>query len=142
MPSNETKPLTVSTRVNLPVEKVWKYWSAPEDIKQWNNASDDWHTPAATNDLRVGGQFSSTMAARDGSMSFEFGGEYSRVEEHKVIEYALGDGRQVKILFEGDGDSTTVTETFDPEGTNPLEMQQAGWQAIINNFKRYAEAKG
>lgn len=133
-------PITVESTVNAPVAKVWEVWSSPEHIMRWNNASPDWHTPFAENDLRTGGKFTSTMAAKDGSMSFDFGGVYSNVELHKEIAYDMSDGRKVKVLFTQDGEGTKVTETFDPEGTNPLEMQQAGWQAILDNFKSYTES--
>jgi uncharacterized protein YndB with AHSA1/START domain len=114
-------------------------WTAPEHISKWNNASEDWHTPSAENDLRINGQFKSTMAAKDGSMSFDFGGTYTNIEENKLIEYVLGDGRKVSISFTAQGDSTYISETFEAEQTNPVEMQKNGWQAILNNFKKYTE---
>ncbi len=135
----ETNAITVQTTVNAPVEKVWQYWSEPQHITQWCQASDDWHAPNAENDLRVGGQFKTTMAAKDGSFSFDFGGEYTKVDHHQAIAYTLGDGRKVVIQFEKDGDGTKVTETFDPESTHSMEMQQQGWQAILNSFKNYVE---
>jgi len=131
--------ITINAIVNAPIEKVWDYWTTPAHIMQWNNASDDWHTPAAENDLRVEGKFSSTMAAKDGSFSFDFGGTYTAVEKHKLIEYVLEDGRKVEIQFSSNGVETSITESFDPETQNPHEMQQAGWQAILNNFKKYTE---
>ncbi len=130
----------LTATVNAPVEKVWQFWNEPEHIKGWAFASDDWHAPNAENDLRVDGKFSTTMAAKDGSFSFDFGGVYTDVQEYKYIAYTIGDGRKVEITFNGNGDNTEVVETFEPEGMNPLEMQQAGWQAILNNFKKYAEA--
>lgn len=133
-------PITVQTIVNAPVSKVWKYWSEPEHIMQWNAASDDWHTPYSENDLRTGGSFKSTMAAKDDSFSFDFGGIYTNVEEHALIEYNMGDGRKVKVTFEPEGNGTKVVETFDPENQNSREMQQAGWQAIMDNFKKHVEA--
>ncbi|WP_207532080.1 SRPBCC family protein [Desertivirga arenae] len=133
--------ITVQAQVNAPVEQVWKSWNSPEDITQWCQASDDWHAPFAENDLRTGGKFRTTMAAKDGSFSFDFGGEYTNVEENKLIEYTMDDGRKVRIEFEDQGDSTQVVETFDPETTNSLEMQKAGWQAILDSFKKYTEAK-
>jgi uncharacterized protein YndB with AHSA1/START domain len=132
--------ITVETTVQAPVEKVWEYWTQPEHIMQWSSASDDWHTPAASNDLREGGSFSSTMAAKDGSMSFDFGGVYTKVIAHKAIEYTLGDNRKVAIAFSSDGDTTKVVEVFEPETENSIEMQQYGWQSIMNNFKKYTEA--
>ena len=135
----EKVQITVETTAHAPIEKVWQAWTNPEDIMGWNFASDDWHTPHAINDLRVGGSFSSTMAAKDGSFSFDFGGIYDEVVLHKVISYSLADGRRVKILFTDNGDETLISETFDAENENPVEMQQAGWQAILNNFKKYVE---
>ncbi|PWS30335.1 SRPBCC family protein [Pedobacter paludis] len=131
--------ITVKATVNAPVEKVWEFWNNPEHIKGWAFASPEWHAPKAENDLRKDGKFSTTMAAKDGSMSFDFGGTYTTVEENKLIEYVLEDGRKVKIVFEADGDQTHITETFDPENMNPIEMQQGGWQAILDNYKTYTE---
>jgi uncharacterized protein YndB with AHSA1/START domain len=131
--------ITVATTIQAPVEKVWKYWTQPEHIINWNFASEDWHTPAAENDLREGGKFSSTMAAKDGSMSFDFWGVYTKIDKYKVIEYTLGDERTVAITFSGDGNTTKIVETFEAEGQNSVEMQQAGWQAILDNFKKYTE---
>jgi uncharacterized protein YndB with AHSA1/START domain len=131
--------LTVENTVNAPVEKVWEFWAKPEHITKWCSASDDWHTPSAQNDLRTGGKFSSRMEAKDGSMGFDFGGVYDAVRNHEYIEYTMGDGRKVKINFSSLGDKTKVTESFEPESTNPLEMQQGGWQAILDKFKKYTE---
>jgi uncharacterized protein YndB with AHSA1/START domain len=131
--------ITVETTIQAPVEKVWKYWTEPTHITKWNSASEDWHTPIAENDLRVGGKFHSRMEAKDGSFGFDFGGIYDEVNLHEVIAYTLGDGRQVKITFKGLENGTEVTETFDAEGINPVEMQEAGWQAILDNFKKYVE---
>ncbi|MCF3109706.1 SRPBCC family protein [Niabella sp. CC-SYL272] len=136
-----TTKITVATTINAPVEKVWEYWTEPEHIKKWNSASDDWHTPHAENDLRTGGRFSSRMEARDGSMGFDFGGVYDEVKIHEQIDYTMGDGRTVHVVFSGSGNQTSITETFDAEETNPADMQQAGWQAILDNFKRYTEAQ-
>jgi uncharacterized protein YndB with AHSA1/START domain len=140
MTTSEKTAITVVTTVNAPVEKVWDYWTRPQHIMQWNNASDDWHTPHAENDLREGGKFVSTMAARDGSTSFDFEGTYSKVEQHNRIEYTIADGRKVQVVFEPKGSSTTVTETFEAEQTHTIEMQRGGWQAILNNFKKYVES--
>ncbi|MBE9586054.1 SRPBCC family protein [Mucilaginibacter sp. JRF] len=131
--------ITVQATVNAPVNKVWNYWNLPEHITKWCQASADWHAPYADNDLRPDGKFKTTMAAKDGSFSFDFEGVYDAVEEHKLISYTMADGRQVSITFNGDADTTTVTETFDPESTNPIEMQQGGWQAILDSFKKYTE---
>lgn len=133
------KAITVQATVNASIEKVWKYWNEPNHITQWAFASDDWHAPSATNDLRVDGTFSTTMAAKDGSFSFDFGGVYTNVEKHKTIEYTIADGRKVKISFAAEGNQTRVVETFELESENPEEMQRGGWQAILNNFKKYAE---
>ena len=129
----------VSADINAPVEKVWELWTSTEHIVQWNSASDDWHTPSAENDLRTGGKFSSRMEAKDGSMGFDFGGVYDEVKPFSLIAYTMGDGRTVKIEFEDKGGVTRVVENFEAESQNPVEMQQAGWQAIMNNFKKYAE---
>ena len=137
--ANKTS-ITVEATVNAPVEKVWKLWSGPEHITKWANASDDWHTTRAENDLREGGKFLSRMEAKDGSFGFDFGGVYDQVKNNELIEYTLGDGRKVKIIFTGKGNETKVVETFDAEETNPVEMQRGGWQAILNNFKKYAES--
>lgn len=139
MNTQERTTLTVAATVQAPVDKVWHYWSAPAHITQWNCASDDWHTPTAENDLRTGGSFSSRMEAKDGSMGFDFGGVYDVVRDKDYIEYTLGDGRKVSITFTPEGDTTTVTESFEAEDVNPLEFQQGGWQAILNNFKKYTE---
>jgi uncharacterized protein YndB with AHSA1/START domain len=140
METTANKSITVQSTVNAPVEKVWKYWSEPAHITQWCQASDDWHAPKAENDLRTGGKFSTTMAAKDGSFSFDFGGIYDNVEAHKLIEYTLGDGRKVSVVFTAKGDQTEVVETFDMENTHSEEMQRGGWQAILDNFKKYTEA--
>ncbi len=133
--------ITIAATVNAPAEKVWKLWTTPEDIIQWNSASPDWHTPRAESDLRPGGKFSSRMEAKDGSFGFDFWGVFDEVKPHELISYTMGDGRKVKVTFTANGDSTDITEAFEAEGTNPVEMQRGGWQAILNNFKRYAEAQ-
>ena len=140
METATNKSITVQSTINAPVEKVWKYWSEPAHIMQWCQASDDWHAPHAENDLKTGGKFSTTMAAKDGSFSFDFGGVYDLVTEHKLIEYTMGDGRKVSVVFNANGNTTEVIETFEPESTNPEEMQRGGWQAILDNFKKYTEA--
>ncbi|MEO5997078.1 MAG: SRPBCC family protein [Chitinophagaceae bacterium] len=132
--------ITVETTINAPVEKVWDFWSKPEHITKWGAASDDWHTPRAENDLREGGSFVSRMEAKDGSMGFDFGGVYDVVRKHEYIEYTLGDGRKVDITFSGEGKSSKVVERFEAESQNSVEMQKFGWQAIMDNFKKYTEA--
>lgn len=131
--------ITVVTTVNKPVDKVWELWTSPEHITKWNNASDDWHTPRAENDLRVGGKFLSRMEAKDGSFGFDFEGVYEVVKLNRLIEYTIGDGRKVKIMFTSLGNATRVIESFETESTNSTEMQKGGWQAILDNFKKYAE---
>ncbi|MFL6560338.1 MAG: SRPBCC family protein [Bacillus sp. (in: firmicutes)] len=135
----ETTKITVKATVHAPVENVWKYWTEPAHLTKWNNASDDWHTPIAENDLRAGGKFLSRMEAKDGSFGFDFGGIYDEVKLNEAISYTMGDGRKVDITFKGHGNETQVIETFDAETTNSIEMQQAGWQAILDNFKKYSE---
>jgi len=139
METNKTI-ITVETTVNAPVEKVWQYWTEPRHIIRWNNASADWCTTKAENDLREGGSFSATMAAKDGSFSFDFGGVYDKVKKHKLIEYTLGDGRKVKVVFSSAGDQTKVVEEFEAESTHSIEMQKGGWQSIMDNFKKHVEA--
>ena len=131
--------ITVSTIVNAPLETVWKHWTEPAHIEKWNYASDEWHCPHAENDLRVGGKFSYTMAAKDGSAQFDFYGTYDHVIENEEIVYTIADGRKVYISFMDDEAGTEVIETFDPEGQNTPELQQQGWQAILNNFKSHTE---
>lgn len=135
------KTITIQAVINAPVEKVWEFWTTPEHIMQWNNASDDWHTPRVENDLRVGGKFLARMEAKDGSVGFDFGGVYDAVELHTLIAYTLGDERKVKVTFTKNNDvETTVVETFEAESENSVEMQRGGWQAILDNFKKYVEA--
>ena len=132
--------ITVENTVNASVEKVWQYWTTPEHITKWNNASDDWHTPRAENDLRVGGKFLSRMEAKDGSFGFDFGGIYDEVKTNEVIAYTIGDGRKVKINFTNQGNETKVVETFEAENENSIELQRGGWQNILDSFKKYTEA--
>ena len=135
-----TKMITIEATVNAPVLKVWKFWIAPEHIIHWNNASDDWHTPRAENDFRVGGSFLSRMEAKDGSFGFDFAGAYNEIKTHELILYTLFDGRKVRIIFETAGNSTTIAESFEAESENPVELQKYGWQSILNNFKQYVES--
>ena len=137
--SNKTN-ITVQATVNAPVDKVWELWTGPEHIKKWNAALPDWHTPSATNDLREGGSFSYRMEARDGSMGFDFGGVYNEVKTNELIRYTLGDGRKVSVSFRYNRSNTDISEAFEAEKTNPVEMQKGGWQAILDNFKKYAES--
>lgn len=132
--------ITVEVLVNADLNHVWTCFTQPEHIMQWNHASDDWHCPAAQNDVRVGGTFSYTMAAKDGSFSFDFGGTYTAVNAPNSFDYSLGDERTVQLVFTAETGGTRVIETFDTENENPAEMQQMGWQMILNNFKKHAEA--
>ena len=131
--------ITVKTTVTTSIEKTWDFWTNPEHITKWNNASDDWHCPKAMNDLKTGGKFNFTMAAKDNSMSFDFEGTYTNVIEFKLIEYTIVDGRKVKILFEETQNGIEIIESFEPETMNPEDLQRQGWQSIIDNFKKYAE---
>jgi len=138
----ETKEKTdscIETLIHSPTDKVWKYWTSPEHIIHWNNASEDWCTPSATNDLKVGGKFFFKMEAKDGSFGFEFEGVYSDVKEKKLIAYKLADGRQVAVHFSSEGENTKIVETFEAEEINTIALQREGWQAILDNFKKYCE---
>ena len=134
-----TQKITVETKISAPIEQVWRAWNTPDDIKQWNSASDDWHTTKTEVDLRVGGAFSSRMEAKDGSMGFDFAGTYTNIVEHKLIESTFG-GRILLVEFITGQDGVTVRETFDPESTHSVEQQRQGWQAILNNFKKHVES--
>jgi uncharacterized protein YndB with AHSA1/START domain len=140
MESTNKTAITIEATVNAPVEKVWKLWTSPEHIVKWNTASEDWHTTKAENDLRAGGKFLSRMEAKDGSFGFDFGGVYDEVKTNEVIAYTMGDGRKAKVTFSIQGNGTKVVTIFEAEDQNPIEMQKGGWQAILNNFKKYAEA--
>lgn len=133
-------PIIVETTITAPLSKVWEYWNEPSRIVNWAFASDDWEAPAAENDLKAGGKFKTTMAAKDGSASFDFTGIYTIIEEHKIIEYDMDNGRHVKVVFAKTPEGTKVTETFDPENENPREKQKDGWQSILENFKKYVES--
>lgn len=136
----EKKTITIESTVYAPVEKVWTYWNEPAHITQWNHASDDWHSPHGTNDLQKGGSFHYRMEARDGSEGFDFGGVYDEVKPMEYIAYTMGDGRKVAVHFSAQSDQTKITETFEAESTHTEEMQRNGWQAILDNFKRYTES--
>jgi uncharacterized protein YndB with AHSA1/START domain len=131
--------ITVETKVSAPVQEVWRAWNTPKDIKQWNAASDDWHTTKAEVDLRVGGTFSSRMEAKDGSMGFDFIGTYTKVIEHELIESSFGDRVLLVEFIPGPG-GVIVRETFDSEPTHPIEQQRQGWQSILNNFAQHVAA--
>jgi len=133
-------PITVSVTIHAPLLKIWDYWNQPAHITNWCFASDDWHSPSAENDLQVGGSFTTRMEAKDGSFGFDFGGVYDEVIPNQLVSYAMADGRTVRIQFLSSGNETHVSETFDRESENPVEMQRGGWQAIRDNFKKYVEA--
>jgi uncharacterized protein YndB with AHSA1/START domain len=139
MSTPEKTIITVEAAIHVPLKKVWKLWTDPKHIIHWNNASDDWHTTKAENDLKAGGRFLSRMEAKDGSSGFDFTGKYSKVEPYKHIEYTLDDERKVQISFVTEANVTIVTETFEAEHIYAPEMQKTGWQAILDNFKKYAE---
>jgi len=133
--------ITVKTTVSAPIEKVWEKWTNPDDIVRWNNASEDWHTTQADNDLRVGGKFSARMEAKDGSIGFDFWGVYDEIRVNEYIEYTLGDGRKVIISFSDENDKIKITETFEAEKENSVELQKTGWQSIMDSFKKYVESE-
>jgi uncharacterized protein YndB with AHSA1/START domain len=141
METAKGKTITVETTIKAPVETVWECWTEPRHITNWYFASDDWHAPFAENDLKVNGKFKIRMEAKDGSMGFDFEGVYTKILKVKTIEYVLGDGRRVSILFSDHGAETKVVETFDPENENPSEMQKNGWQSILDNFRKFVEQK-
>jgi len=134
--------ITVAATINAPIDKVWSLWTESAHIVHWNYASEDWQTTYAENQPVTGGRFLSHMEARDGSVGFDFTGEYSNVEENRIIEYLLDDDRKVQVTFVSQNNKTVINECFEAEETNPVELQQTGWQAIMNNFKNYAEAYG
>jgi uncharacterized protein YndB with AHSA1/START domain len=139
----ETTPktmITIEASINAPIEKVWEMWTKPGHITHWNFASDDWQCPSAENDLQVGGKFSSRMEAKDGSFGFDFWGTHTEVEEHQKIASQMGDGRIMTVTFTAKGEGTHVKEEFEAEETNTIELQKGGWQAILNNFKKYVES--
>lgn len=135
----EAKTITVETLVDLPAEKVWELWTQPQHITQWNFADISWHCPSALNDLIPGGSFSWRMEAKDGSMGFDYSGKYNEVDAHKQISCTLDDGRPVVIQFSEVEGKTKITETFEVEGSHSMDQQKTGWQAILDNFRKYAE---
>lgn len=132
--------ITVETKVAAPIDAVWDAWNNPDDIVQWNAASEDWHTTRASTDLKVGGKLSSRMEAKDGSMGFDFGGVYTAVEPHRLIEFTMDDARTVRVEFFQEGDAVLVRESFDADASHSEEQQRAGWQAILDRFARHVEA--
>ncbi len=138
--SAQDKPtITVEVTVNVKPEKAWELYNTPEHVQQWNNASPDWHTPKAENDLTEGGKFCYRMEARDGSFGFDFSGTYHKIVPQKILEYRMDDDRLVEVLFGSKDGKTDISVTFEAESINSLELQRDGWQAILNNFKGYAE---
>lgn len=131
--------VTVQAIIKAPINKVWEYWTNPTHIVHWNFASPDWHCPNATNNLEVSGEFHYLMAAKDGSVSFDFWGTYQAIEINKQIEAILGDGRKMIISFEQNSEGTLITEQFEPETMNAVELQKTGWQLILDNFKNYVD---
>jgi len=131
--------ITVNTTVNAPMEKVWKYFNFPEFITKWYYASDDWHAPMSKGDFKEGGKMTTRMEAKDKSMGFDFTVTFTKIKNNELVEYVMEDGRKVNIKFEQDGKGVKIVEAFEAEDQNPEEMQRAGWQAILDNFKKYAE---
>lgn len=138
----DTTKITVQATVDADVKTAWNAYTDPQHITQWNFASDDWCCPSASNDLRPGGKYTARMEAKDGSFGFDFGAVYDEVNEHRDLSYTIGDGRKVTTTFEDTDGKTLVTTIFDPEQVNPIEMQQGGWQAILDNYARYAGSIG
>jgi len=136
----DKKVITIKSTVDASIDKVWKFFTEPKHIKQWNNASEDWHTTVAENDLRAGGRFLSRMEAKNGSFGFDFSGTYDEVKTNELITYTLDDERKVNIIFTSlENEKTEIVQSFEAEDENPVEMQQAGWQSILDNFKNYTE---
>lgn len=139
--SDAARTVRIETLIAADIPTVWGCWTSPAHIMQWNNASDDWHTPFAENDIRTGGTFTSRMAAKDGSASFDFSGKYDEVRKHEFIAYTMSDGRKVQVAFANEGAKTRVVESFEVETMYPVAMQRQGWQAILDNFKRHVESR-
>jgi uncharacterized protein YndB with AHSA1/START domain len=131
--------ISVKANIKGPLTMVWKCWNESNHVQNWNFASSDWHCPTAKSDFTIGGEFHYMMAAKDGSFSFDFWGTFMNIQEEKSIEIILGDGRKMSVFFDGIGEETIITEIFEPEEINSIELQKGGWQAILDNFKKYAE---
>jgi uncharacterized protein YndB with AHSA1/START domain len=140
METAQKTKITIQASIKAPVNKVWDIWTSPADIVKWSTPSPDWHTVRATHDLKEGGTFTYRMEAKDGSFGFDFGGVFDVLRKNELIEYTIGDGRKVVIHFTSGGENTEVVQTFEAEDQNPAEMQRAGWQAILDSFKRYVES--
>ncbi len=139
MGGKDINRITVKTTVNLPVSNTWKHFTDPESVKHWNMASGDWHCPEARNELRVGGELCYKMAAKDGSSQFDFLGTFTEIIPNEKLCFELADGRQVEVLFKVMNGQTEITETFEAENIHALDMQEQGWQAILNSFKQFVE---
>jgi uncharacterized protein YndB with AHSA1/START domain len=131
--------ITVEAIIEAPIDIVWNFWTKPEHVQHWNFASPDWHCPKATSDFNVGGEFHYIMAAKDGSVDFDFCGTFTKILDRSFIEIFLEDGRELNIQFESEGEHTKIIETFEPEEVNSIELQKQGWQSILNQFKQYVE---
>lgn len=138
---NSSQEITIQVSVQARIEKVWDYWTSPIHIKTWNTASEDWHTTKSENDLRVGGRFCARMEAKDGSMGFDFSGKYDSIKIHEHIAYTLDDQRKVSITFTPTENEVVISETFEAESENPIDMQRFGWQCILDHFKTYVESR-
>jgi uncharacterized protein YndB with AHSA1/START domain len=136
----EPTQITIQTTIAASPAKVWECWTKPEHIVNWNFASGDWHCPQAKNELRAGGKYYARMEAKDGSMGFDFEAIYDQIEELKTIAYSMSDGRKAVTNFEPFDNNTRISTTFDAESSNPVDLQRQGWQAILNNFKKYVES--
>ncbi len=132
--------LTVTTTINKNIKTVWDAFTLPQHITNWYFASSDWHAPFAENDVRIGGKFKIRMEAKDGSFGFDFSGTYTNVVLHKQLDYTLDDKRLVSVSFKEENNQTVVTQSFEPETENTIELQQQGWQMILDNFKSYTES--
>ena len=141
MDSKGSKFITIKIQIRQPVSKVWEYWTDAKHITRWNFATDSWHCPRAVNNLKEEGAFSWRMEAKDGSMGFDYSGVYEQVKKYEYITCRLDDGRRVKVSFTEHDSVTEITETFEPEDSNSIELQRNGWTAILNNFKKYAETE-
>ncbi|UXE65917.1 MAG: SRPBCC family protein [Chryseotalea sp. WA131a] len=136
----DKQKINIEATINASLAKVWQYYTEPKHITQWNNASDDWHTTRAENDLHKGGKFLSRMEAKDGSFGFDFTGVYDEVKVNEYIAYTIDDGRKVEIDFSAQGNQCKIRIAFEAETQNPIEMQREGWQAILDNFKKYTQS--
>jgi uncharacterized protein YndB with AHSA1/START domain len=136
----DKQKINIEATINASLAKVWQYYTEPKHITQWNNASDDWHTTRAENDLHKGGKFLSRMEAKDASFGFDFTGVYDEVKVNEYIAYTIDDGRKVEIDFSAQGNQCKIRIAFEAETQNPIEMQREGWQAILDNFKKYTQS--